>query len=314
MKLTQRLLSHLNSVFDKGPERVLVLRFRYAGAMRWTVADGVLTTEVTGGPGIGFSVDLSTLTIAGLAAYISGRTGYTVEFVDTAAVPGLSATAIIDGTGDQDESNGDHLHAYTSALWAYMEAQASELRLLQAAIDEALLQMAASTASGSWVDEHGSFYAVPRASGEMDAAYAARIVAEVGQARGTNVAISEAVRRASGAYGVGVIDVPEFSTSSGGTKSYGLFDVEASIDVNAPLSSAEIDANVRAVIEAMRDAGTHLRKLKYIRRATLPLYVGAFAKAGMRVTVSFGTLTLDGSWYLDGSEELDGVSNSDPEI
>lgn len=38
MNLTQKLLGYLNRVFDKGPDRVLVLRFRYDGtAMSWRI-------------------------------------------------------------------------------------------------------------------------------------------------------------------------------------------------------------------------------------------------------------------------------------
>lgn len=308
MNLTQKLLGYLNRVFDKGPDRVLVLRFRYDGtAMSWRISDGLLTTTVAGGTGGPLSIRLETISVASLAALIAAQPGYTVEFTDTTAIPGLMATVLIDGSGNQDQSNGDHLYAYTSVLWAYLEAQASELRLLRLAIDEALAQMAANTASGEWVDEHGSFYVVPRANDESDAAYAARIVAEVGQARGTNVAISDGVRRASGADGVVVEDYSTFTVAGDGTKSFGLFDVTATIDVNAPLTPAEIDANTRAIIEAMRDAGTHLRTLRYIRTCPLLLHAGAAAFSGHDVTVSFSVLSLDGSWILDGSEDLDGV-------
>lgn len=310
MRLTQKLLGYLNRVFDKGPESLLVLRLRYDGTMTWTVSDGVLSTLVTGGSGGNLTVNLTTFTVSTLAAYLASQPGYTVPFVDASAVPGLSATVLIDGAGDQDASNGDHLYAYTSVLWAYMEAQATELATLRLALDEALAQMAANTASGEWVDEHGSFYAVGRVTGEADSAYSARIVAEVGQARGTNVAIGEAVKLASGAYGVQVIDYPVFATAGDGTKSYGLFDVEASIDVDAPLDAEQIDANTRSVIEAMRDAGTHLRTLKYIRRSTVNVYLGAVLKVGVTTQVAFGErLVLDGTFTLDGSEILDGTRN-----
>lgn len=310
MKLTEKLLGYLNRVFDRGPERVLVLRLRYDGVMRWRVENAVLTTEVTGGSGAALSVDLSGYTVASLAAFLAAQPGYSVPFSDALAVPGLKATVLIDGTSDQDSSNGDHLYAYTSVLWAFMEAQASELKLLRDAVDEALLQMAANTASGEWVDEHGSFYAVGRKSGETDAAYAARIVAEVGRARGTNVAIAQAVRVGSGAYRVDVVDYPTFTVAGDGTKSYGLFDVAVAIDVDAPLSAEEIDANTRALIEAMRDAGTHLRNLKYIRRVSATVYCGALLKVGSVVRVGFGErLLLDGSWLLNGDEILDARKN-----
>jgi hypothetical protein len=309
MKLTDKLLGYLNRVFNKGPERVLVIRLRYDGSMRWSVSDGVLTTEVTGGSGAPLRVDLAGYTVATLAAFLAAQPGYSVPFVDALPVPGLKATVLIDGSSNQDGTNGDHLYAYTSVLWAYMEAQASELKLLAQAVDEALLQMAANTASGEWVDEHGSFYAVGRNNGESDAAYAARIVAEVGRARGTNVAISDGVRRATGADRVDVIDYATETVAAGGTKSFGLFEVEVFVDVNAPLSGEQIDANTRAIIEAMRDAGTHLRKLKYIRKSPLTVYSAAYLSVGWRVGIGTADspLLLDGTWLLNGDQTLDGT-------
>lgn len=313
MKLTEKLLGYLNRVFNKGPEALLVLRLRYDGTMRWTVSDGVLTTEVSGGSGGPLVVDLSGYTVATLAAFLASRPGYSVPFVDTVNIPGLSATVLVDGASSQDATRGDHLYAYTSVLWAYMEAQASELKLLRAALTEALQQMSADTASGEWVDEHGSFYVVPRAAGEADAPYAARIVAEVGRARGTNTAIGSAVRRAAGAESASVTDYATETVALDGTKSFGLFDVDVAVDVNAPLSSAEIDRNTRAVIEAMRDAGTHLRRLKYLRKSPLSIYSAGYLRFGMRVGIGSSTspLLLDGSWLLDGSETLDGTRGGD---
>lgn len=308
MSLTQRLLGYLNRVFDKGPERVLVLRFRYAGTtMRWAVSGGRLTTTVTGGSGQSLDLDLSFYTVAELAAAIAGSIGYTVEFVDVTSIPGLRATVLIDASGDQDVSNGDHLYAYTSTLWAYLESQAGELQRLRDALDDALRQMAVPTAGGEWVDEHGSFYAVPRLPGEGDVSYASRMVAEVGRARGTNVAIAEAVRRATQAEAALVFDYPAQTIAGSGQKSYGLFDADVVLNSNTELTSVEIEINTRAIIEAMRDAGTHLRTLRYVRRSTVPVYAGAALKTGEYVTVTFGSLALDGSWLLNGSEQLDGV-------
>ncbi len=309
MNLTQKLLGYLNRVFDKGPQSVLVLRLRYDGAMRWTISDGVLTTSVTGGSGAPLTANLADYTLATLAAFLAAQPGYSVPFVDATQVPGLSATVLIDGSSDQDATNGDHLNAYTSVLWAYLESQSTELNLLRLAIDEALAQMSANTASGEWVDEHGSFYAVARSNGESDASYAARIVAEVGRARGNNVAISDAVLRATGAYGVTVADYTTVTTAFDGSKSLGLFDAEVAVDVDAPLSSDQINASTRSIIESMRDAGTHLRNLKYIRRTHLTIYSAAYLKVGWRVGIGTAEapLLLDGTWVLDGAQTLDGT-------
>lgn len=319
MKLTQKLLGYLNRVFDKGPEEVLAFRLRYAGTgMTWTVSDAVMTLTAIGGAAPGVTqIDLKQHTLASLVSYLQTRTGYSIEYQDTTTLMQRSAVALIDGSGDQDQSNGDHFRAFTSMLWAYMDAQAASLTAAREASAEALLQMSAATASDEWVDEHGNYYNVGRTTGETDAAYVARMISEVIRARGNNVAIADSIERSIGGAqwtSVRMTDYSTITTAGDGTKSYGLFDIVATIDVNGPLSSAQIDANLRSTLDAMRDAGTHLRTLKYVMKSRLSLYVGAFVKAGHDVTVSStGTgsyiLRLDGSWSLDGSQNLDGIRN-----
>lgn len=309
MKLTQKLIGYLNRVFDKDPGQVLALRLRYSGtSMTWKVADGVLSTTVVGGSGVSLVVPLQGYTIGSLCTFLAAQTGYSVPYQDLSTISGRSALVLIDGSGDQDASNGDHLYGYTSVLWAYMEAIANELTLIRAAISEALLQMAANTASGEWVDEHGGYYNVPRNTDELDAAYAARIVAEVIKARGNNIAIAEAIKTAVLADAAQVIDYGVITTATDGTESYGLFDVTVESTTDVPLATTE-DATVRQVIEVMRDAGTHLRKLKYIRKSPWLLYSGAMLKVGVNVTVLYRPLWLDGSWTLNGVQSLDGVRN-----
>jgi hypothetical protein len=307
MKLTAKLISYLNRVFDKDPAKVLAFRLRYSGtSMTWRVEDGVLTTAVTGGSGSALSIPLSSHTVATLSALLAAQAGYSVPYQDLSTFSGLSALVLLDGAGNQDESNGDHFYGYTSVLWAYMESIGNELTLLRASITEAILQMAANTASGEWVDEHGSYYNVQRGTSEADAAYAARMISEVIKARGNNVAIAAALKSAVLAESVDVTDYDTITTSSGGVDSYGLFDVTVTSYVDTTMGPEE-DSAIRQIIESMRDAGTHLRTLKYLRKSTMILYVGAALKTGENVTVLFRPLFLNGSFSLDGSETLDGL-------
>lgn len=309
MRLTTKLIGYLNRVFDKDPAKVLAFRLRYSGtSMTWKVQDGVLTTVVVGGAGSGLTVQLGDHTVATLCTFLAAQTGYSVPYQDLSTFSGLSALVLLDGVGNQDASNGDHFNGYTSVLWAYMESVANELTLIRASIVEALLQMSASTASGEWVDEHGSFYNVRRGTGELDAVYAARMIAEVIRARGNNVAIAEAMKSAVSAESVVVSDYDTITTSSGGVDSYGLFDVTVSSYVDTTMGPDE-DAVIRQIIEVMRDAGTHLRTLKYIRKSTMILYAGAALRTGENVTVLFRPLFLNGSFLLDGSETLDGLND-----
>lgn len=290
MKLTQKLIGYLNRVFDKGPGEALALRLRYDGdSMVWRVADGVLTTTVVGGSGVGLSIPLDSFSVADLCLFLGSQPGYSVPYQDVSTFTGRSALVLLDREGDQDTSNGDHLYGYTSVLWAYMDSIASELTLLKASIAEAIKQMSAGTAEGEWVDEHGDYYNVRREVGESDPAYVARMISEIVRARGNGVAIADAIERAIGGSEFASVLVHDYSSitvATDGTKSYGLFDIVASVDVNDPLSFAEIDANLRLILASMRDAGTHLRGLKYIMKSKLQVHVGAYLSAGSDVRLT----------------------------
>ena len=318
MRLTEKLIGYLNRVFQRGPSAALALRLRYAGtAMTWSISDGLLSTSVVGGAGSDISVDLTKHTVGTLASALAASDGYSVPYLSP-GLAGLSALVLLDGDGDQDKSNGDHLNAHTSVLWSYMSAQAYELTLAKAAITEAVRQMAASTAANEWVDEHGTFYGVGRMDGESDLAYATRMVGEIGRARGNGVAIAEAVRIGTAADIVTVSDVDTPTTATAidpGRQSYGLFDVLVEVGLDSPLQQAQVETNARLLIEAMRDAGTHLRKLRFARRSLLTCYVGAQVRSGHEVYI-LGDYpsVLAGEFTLNGARSLNGMLPQYPSI
>src|SRR3546814_8641630 len=158
MRLTQKLLSFLNRVFDKDPGRFLALRLRYDGGMTWRVEDGYRHTTVSGGSGEDLAVDLSQYRIADLIIHLAAQPGYEIAYGDQTELSVLSALTLLDASGDIDLSNGDHLYAYTSVLWSYYEANAKELQLAGAQIPEAIAQMSTKTAQGDWLDGLGGYY------------------------------------------------------------------------------------------------------------------------------------------------------------
>jgi hypothetical protein len=278
MKLTQKLLSCLHRVFDKDAAPFLVLRLRYAGAgMTWRVESATLTTAPTGGIGAPLMVDLTQYTIGELVNYLAAQPGYSVEYADRSELSLMGAAVLLDGAGDQNQSNGDHLYGYTSVLWSYMEANARELEAAAAQIDQMLLQMSTTTAGDIWLDELGGYYGVPRLQGELDGSYGPRIIAEVLRQRGNNVAIEAAISAYTG-QSTTVTDVivhtplsPLFDAhddfdgarfyNSTSSPLYGLFDVEYSYDL---INGGQIDSFqqiVHDLIGRLRDAGTHLRSL-----------------------------------------------------
>lgn len=309
MKLTKKLLGFLHRVFDKDPAPFLALRLRYAGAgMTWRVSDAVLTTVPSGGAGAPLAVDLRQYLLGELVNHLAAQPGYTVEYADLSELSLLSAAVLLDGSGDQALSNGDHLYAYTSVLWSYLEANAVELRTASIEIDEMLDQMSTTTADAEWLDELGSYYAVPRLQGELDASYSVRIIAEVLRPRGNNVAIESAIKVYTGQvttvrdvtiYGgeaplynsIHIHDGSELHNSTAGPR-YGLFDVEYGYDILGGADISGFQSIIRDLINRLRDAGTHLRSL---------LLQGSEISDDFTAPTDGGSLALGGAQVLDDS-------------
>lgn len=277
MRLTKKLLKFLSRVYDKDPKPFLALRLNYAGTMSWRIEDARLTTTVVGGPGGNLSVDLTQYTVAGLVNYLAAQPGYSIPYADSGELSMLGARVLLDGANTPAASNGDHLYGYTNVLWAYYEAFARELMAARVAIVEMLKQLSTKTASDVWLDELGAMYGVPRLASELDEQYGPRIIAEVLRPRGNNVAMEMALKAYTGqdtkvtdaiawtaSYPLydGVIDHDGSEDyNSAADPIYGLFDVEYGYDLLNGGDFASFQANVIALIDRIRDAGTHLRAL-----------------------------------------------------
>lgn len=330
MKLTQKLLGFMNRVFDKDPAAVLALRLNYDGAMQWKIEDGRLTTQVVGGSGGPLSINLSDYTIATLVALLGSQPGYSVPYQDTSSLSGKGALTLIDGTGNQSQSNGDHLNSYTSVLWSWLESVSSELGIASAQIVQMLRQMVIGTAEGEWLDEFGSYYDIPRIFGETDAVYGARIIASVGRPRGNNVALEMAINTVTGGLQADVSDYTTptpFTTPYNGT-SYGLFDVIYSVALDGDEDLSVYTGRVSSIVESFRDAGTHMRTIlingvlsdtypfSSITEVESPLdieFLDLTESAALGLKRHDGTYRRDGARW-DGSEWIpaDGGTVSDP--
>lgn len=276
MKLTRRLLGYLYRAFDTDPDAYTAFRLSSVdGLLRWTVADRVMTTTVDGLNA--HTISLVGHTVGSLAATLAAVPGYRVNDLVGDERVRLAAVSLIDGTGSPSELNGDRLRAYQSLTWAYLDACAVELQALSDAAAQAPRQMATATAEGDWLDELGGYYNVGRLVGEGDTAYGARIVAEVIAPKNNNVALEIAIRRAFG-QSVSVTDVRLWgdafpllngtislngahTLNASATPLYGLFDVAVGYDLESGPSIEEFQVQVRAFIDRVRAAGTHLRAL-----------------------------------------------------
>ncbi len=303
MKLTQRLLSYLPRFFRKEPVEFLALRLRYDGTLAWTVEDGVLRTTVTSqgrvppeslildfvlqdyavadlpwDHAINLEVDLTQHTLGSLATFLAAQPGYSVEYRVTGEASQLGARILMDASGDQALSNGDHLNAFTSLTWVFLDAAAVELKAAREQIYQMLRQMAVPTAEGEWLDEIGGYYGVPRREGEIDSLYGPRIIDEVIRPRNNNKALEIAISKATGGLKSKVTDVREVddmfpiydgvSTHNGvrhydaeGTYRRNLFDVEYSFDLLGSEDIGPFQARVLELINDFRSAGTHLRQI-----------------------------------------------------
>lgn len=312
MKLTKKLLGYLHRVFDKDPAPFLALRLQCNGTgLTWLVSGARLTTIPVGGTALPLSIDLTQYTIGTLVNFIATQPGYSVSYYDSSSLSQLGAAALLDANGDIATSNGDHLYAYNSVLWSYMEANASELHAAGSQIEQMLLQMSTATAEDVWLDELGGYYKVPRKQGEIDAAYGPRIIAEVIRPLANNVAIESALRVINGGLPTTCSDYDVITNGS-----YGLFDInmEVSVDLLATAAYTAVVLSVIDTIERMRDAGTFLRRLRIMSSVQATIYTAIVMLCGETVTIGSPTefidsnaLKLDGSWMLNGEFRLNGI-------
>ncbi len=282
MKLTTRLLGYLHSAFDKDAHAFIAFRvWHTSGLFKWVVSERVMYGY--DGDTLLFSIDLSQHTIETLCGALLTKPGVSISYTANRSDLDISACALLDGAGAIAASNGDCVRAYTSTIWMYVDALATELATAKASIAAALAQMNLKTSGGEWVDEWGGYFDIPRAPGELDAAYANRIVIEVFQPRGNNKAIEIALKRQF-LQDFAVVDVVKYLdalVTHNGTQTYdgeispgvplnynaankpvyGLFQVVAAYNLESGLDMLAYAAAVRAFVNKFRDAGMQLDSL-----------------------------------------------------
>lgn len=191
----QRLLKYPHSaVFDTDPAASIALRLRHPAGARWVIADEVLTATAAGQD---YVYQLSGMTVGQLAAALVAD-GFEVPTL-SAQWAGRSALVLAEGSGDEGQSNGDRVHAFTSILWALLASYSGELRMAGAQVKQALRQMVLHQSELEWLDLWGTLYGVPRKDGELDAAYGPRIVREVLRLRVNAHGIEAAILDETGA-------------------------------------------------------------------------------------------------------------------
>lgn len=190
----QKLLKYPHAaVFDKAPGAQLALRVRHPDGAKWTVADEVLTVTVGS---VARTYDLKEFTVDGLVAELIAD-GFEIPYVS----PDLgtkSALTLVEGSGDQNVSNGDRLTTFSSLLWVFLSGYAGEVREAEYQVQQALRQMVITQAEGEWLDVWGELYGDARITGESDATYAPRIPQEAFRQRVNARGIEKAIFDATG--------------------------------------------------------------------------------------------------------------------
>lgn len=185
----KRLLKYPHpAVFDKNPGPALVMRLTHPAGARWRISDSQFTAWAGA---VETTYDLRVMSIASLQVLLEAA-GFTVQRI-TARYENYSALALLEGEGDQGQSNGDHIHVFTSLLWALLSCYAQEVDAAHYQIKQALLQMVIKTAEGEWLDLWGEVYGIMRLQDEGDPAYRQRIPAEAFRIRVNALAIEKAI-------------------------------------------------------------------------------------------------------------------------
>lgn len=189
MTMLKRLLGSLHTaVFDTSPDSGLAFFIRHPNGVTWSIADEVLTATVNGQSK---TYHLNTMTVGQLAGQLV-LDGFEVAGLSP-EFSGLSASVLVEGTGNTLSSNGDRLYAFRDLLRSLLGGYARELRTAKAQIGEALKQMVITQAEGEWLDLWGTLYNTPRPQGMADTSYQPLIPQEAFRLRVNGYAIEKAI-------------------------------------------------------------------------------------------------------------------------
>lgn len=194
--MREKLLSYLNSVFDKDPYKILVLRISHVSGARWRIADRTLYAGNAVNDEV-YDIDLREFTILELANRL-GYLGYDVIYLNQ-SYRNLPADILIEGEGIETSHNGDHLYTFSSTLWKILNPIGLMLQeTKENAIDKGIKMAYFHSATAFWLEKWASWFGGIRKEGESDADFLTRTIAEVVRIRNTPNALKNAVKALTG--------------------------------------------------------------------------------------------------------------------
>lgn len=189
MTMLNRLLGSLHrAVFDTSPDSDLAFFIRHKDGVTWSVADEKLVATVNG---FSKSYALDKLTLGQLAGQMV-IDGFEVQGLSS-EFSGLSASVLIEGSGNSLKTGGDRLYAFRDLLRVIFGGYARELRTAKVQMGEAIKQMVITQSEGEWLDLWGGLYNTPRPKGMTDAKYQSLIPQEAFRLRVNGYAIEKAI-------------------------------------------------------------------------------------------------------------------------
>ncbi|MCW5602578.1 hypothetical protein [Nitrosomonas sp.] len=194
MTVLDKLFRYLpKSVYATSPDAVVAMRIRANDNLTWQVIDKMLTVTADD---VALTYTLADKTLSELSTALQAD-GVSVVYLNTDEAA-RGAICLIEGSGDQDQSNGDSLLAHRNLLWDLFGAYAEELVGAKMQLQEALKQMVIEDAEGFWLDLWGALYGALRRDSESDANFSLRLPLEIFRQRVNPRAIELAIRELTG--------------------------------------------------------------------------------------------------------------------
>lgn len=199
--LFESLLSRLNAVFNKSPQKITAFQLTSPVDAQLYIADGQLTITAVNAITPFVSVNLvdpydaiRNITIQNLYTQLQVVRGLKAQDLNV-SMGALGTHALIEGSFNLQAGVPFNVEIATSLLWAIFKPLAYVLQNAKNDVDSAVQQLDFLTSSGEFLDYWGTIFGIARYSGEPDYEYSIRLLWETIKPRLNNIAIENLLER-----------------------------------------------------------------------------------------------------------------------